>query len=113
VDCAPARATTPRGQIEAAQALAIRPRLIIIPEAARYALCSFGNDVILVLKGSAVAGVVTLFDLLGATRFAFQRTYDFQVYLAAAVVYIVIVEIIRRLLQGVEKRLSLHVQKFT
>jgi polar amino acid transport system permease protein len=106
----------PRGQIEAAQALALRPlqrlRLIIVPEAARYALRAFGNEVILVLKGSAVASVVTVYDLLGATRFAFQRTYDFQVYLVAAVVYIIIVEIIRRLWQRLEQRLSLHMRKF-
>jgi polar amino acid transport system permease protein len=90
----------PRGQMEAAKALALRPllatMLIIVPQAARHGLRGFGNEVVLVLKGSAVASVVTVFDLLGATRFAFQRTYDFQLYIAAAIAYIIMVELLRR-----------------
>jgi polar amino acid transport system permease protein len=101
----------PRGQMEAAKALALKPWLamlmIVAPQAARHGLRGFGNEVVLVLKGSAVASVVTVYDLLGATRFAFQRTYDFQLYVAAAVVYIVIVEILRRSWNHLETRFRL------
>ncbi|MGO4353319.1 ABC transporter permease [Rhizobium sp. RAF36] len=101
----------PRGQMEAAKALALKPWLamlmIVAPQAARHGLRGFGNEVVLVLKGSAVASVVTVYDLLGATRFAFQRTYDFQLYVAAAVVYIVIVEILRRSWNHLEARFRL------
>jgi len=102
----------PSGQMEAAKALALRPFLatvlVIVPQAARHGLRSFGNEVVLVLKGSAVASVVTVYDLLGATRFAFQRTYDFQVYVAAAIAYITMVELLRRVWNHLEARFSLR-----
>jgi len=105
----------PRGQIEAALAIAMRPflmlRHVIVPQAARYALRPLGNEIVLVLKGSSVASVITVFDLLGQTRFAFQRSYDFQIYFVAAVTYIVIVEIIRRLWRWLDHRLNRHVQR--
>jgi polar amino acid transport system permease protein len=102
----------PVGQMEAAKALALRPFLatvlIIVPQAVRHGLRSFGNEIVLVLKGSATASVVTVYDLLGATRFAFQRTYDFQVYIAAAIAYIIIVELLRRSWNRLEARVSLR-----
>jgi polar amino acid transport system permease protein len=101
----------PRGQMEAAKALALRPFLatflVVVPQAIRHGLRGFGNEVVLVLKGSAVASVVTVYDLLGATRFAFQRTYDFQLYIAAAIVYIIIVELLRRGWNHLEARFRL------
>jgi polar amino acid transport system permease protein len=101
----------PRGQAEAAKALALPPLLamllVILPQAARHGLRAFGNEVVLVMKGSAIASVVTVYDILGATRYAFQRTYDFQIYIAAAIIYIVMVELLRRLWIRLEKHLSL------
>jgi polar amino acid transport system permease protein len=101
----------PRGQTEAAKALAL-PKLVslllvILPQAARHGLRAFGNEVVLVMKGSAIASVVTVYDILGATRYAFQRTYDFQIYIAAAIAYIVMVELLRRLWMRLEAHFSL------
>jgi polar amino acid transport system permease protein len=36
------------------------------------------------IKGSAIVALVTVFDLMGETRRAFSRTYDFQAYIWAA-----------------------------
>ncbi len=102
----------PRGQIEAGRAaampFALIARRIILPQAARYGLRPLGNEVILMLKASALASIVTVYDLLAVARLAFQRTYDFQAYLAAAIVYVLTVEALRRLWNLADRRLSRH-----
>ncbi len=102
----------PAGQIEAARAAAMPPALmarrIVLPQAAGLALRPFGNELILRVKASALASVVTVYDLLATAKLAFQRTYDFQAYLAAALVYVLTVEIIRRLWNELDKLLNRH-----
>ncbi len=104
--------SVPHGQLEAARAAAMPPMLaarrIILPQAASLALRPFGNELILMVKASALASVVTVYDLLATAKMAFQRTYDFQAYIAAALVYVLTVEIIRRLWKALDKRLNRH-----
>ena len=59
---------------------------------------------------SAIASLVTIYDLMGVTKMVFSRSFDFQVYLWAAVLYLVIVEIVRRSLKFIEGRLGRHLQ---
>jgi polar amino acid transport system permease protein len=102
----------PRGQREAAETLGLKPGItfwkIIFPQAMITALRPLGNEIILMVKGSAVASVVTVFDLMGATKLAFSRTYDFNVYLWAAIIYLSIVETLRRGWARIETRLTRH-----
>ncbi len=102
----------PAGQIEAARAAAMPPALmarrIVLPQAAGLALRPFGNELIMMVKASALASVVTVYDLLATAKLAFQRTYDFQAYLAAALVYVLTVETIRRLWNALDKMLNRH-----
>jgi polar amino acid transport system permease protein len=102
----------PRGQIEAGRAAAMPftmiARRVILPQAARYGLRPLGNEVIIMLKASALASIVTVYDLLAVARLAFQRTYDFQAYIAAALVYVLTVEVIRRLWNVLDRQLSRH-----
>lgn len=104
----------PRGQSEAAMSLGLTPRAvfrkIILPQAMLLALRPIGNEIILMIKGSSVAAIVTVFDLMGATRLAYSRSFDFQVYLWAAVLYLSMVEIIRRVWDKIERRLTAHVR---
>ena len=55
-----------------------------MPQAAIVALRPLGNELVIMVKSSAVASLVTIFDLMGATRFAFARSFDLSVYLFAA-----------------------------
>ena len=75
----------PIGQSEAAAALGLKGwvtlRKIILPQAFVIALRPLGNEVILMIKGSAIASVITVYDLMGTTRLAFSRSFDFEVYL--------------------------------
>ncbi|MNG29832.1 hypothetical protein D3C77_156080 [compost metagenome] len=53
---------------------------------------------------------MTIYDLMGVTKLAFSRSFDFQIYLWAAVLYLLIVEIVRRSLKHIEARLGRHLR---
>jgi polar amino acid transport system permease protein len=62
------------------------------------------------IKGSSIAAIITVFDLMGVTRLAYSRSFDFQVYLWAAVLYLAMVEIIRRVWDRIEHQLTRHMR---
>lgn len=104
-----------RGQHEGAAALGLT-RLqafykIILPQAMIVALRPYGNEIILMIKGSAIVAIVTVFDLMGETRRAYSRTFDFQTYIWAAVFYLIIVETLRNVWQWLEHRLTRHLKR--
>ena len=105
------------GQTEAAYSLGLSRwqtmLKIVLPQAVLLGLRPLGNEVILMIKGSAVAAIVTVFDLMGATRLAFARSFDITVYFYAAVLYFVVVEVLRRVWNRVERRLSRHIRRST
>jgi len=107
--------SVPRGQWEGAEALGLN-RIqtfwkIILPQALIVALRPYGNEIILMIKGSAIVALVTVFDLMGETRRAFSRTYDFQAYIWAAVFYFVMVEALRIVWERLEARLTRHLKR--
>jgi polar amino acid transport system permease protein len=84
----------PRGEVEAARAIGMAPllalRRVILPNVFRLSLPALGNEVILLIKASAVASVITIFDLMGETRAGFAKTFDFSIYLWAAILYLIL-----------------------
>ncbi len=107
----------PKGQREAGQSLGMSKLAIFwkitLPQALIIALRPYGNEVVLMVKGSAIASIVTVFDLMGETRRAFSRTFDFQTYIWAAIIYLVIVEVLRRVWDLLEARLTRHLKRAT
>ncbi|MBB3808673.1 ABC transporter permease [Pseudochelatococcus contaminans] len=110
-------AAVPQGQWEASRALGIgrwqAVRLVILPQAMVMALRPLGNEVILMIKASALAALVTVLDLMGEARYAYSRTYDFTIYIYAAVLYLILVEITRRIWLVLERRLTRHIPDAT
>ena len=104
--------SVPRGQWEAAKALGMRApltlRKVVVPQALLVALRPYGNELILMIKGSAIVAIITVYDLMGETRRAFSRTFDFQTYIWAAIIYLVLVEVLRILIDRFERRLTRH-----
>ena len=47
-------------------------RKVILPQALIVALRPYGNEIILMIKGSAVVALITVFDLMGETRLAYS-----------------------------------------
>ena len=100
------------GQFEAARALNLKRSTtffkVVMPQSLLVAIGPLGNELILMIKASAIASLVTIYDLMGVTKLAFSRSFDFQIYLWAAVLYLLIVEIVRRTLKYLEGRLGRH-----
>lgn len=107
--------SVPRGQREGARSLGIPDRIafwkIILPQALIVALRPYGNEIILMIKGSAVVAVVTVLDIMGETRYTFSRTFDYQAYLWAAIFYLSIVETLRHIWAWLERRLTRHLKR--
>ena len=105
----------PHGEIEAARAIGMRRvvvlRRIIVPGAFRLALPAYGNEIILILKGSALASTITLLDLTGVARVIVSRTFaPYELFLMAAIMYLALTLIIVRGLKYAEWRLSPHLR---
>lgn len=107
--------SVPSGQREAANSLGIHTwiafRKIIIPQALIVALRPYGNEIILLIKSSATVSIITVYDLMGETRYAFSRTYDYQTYLWAAIFYLAIVELMRNGWARMEGQLTRHLKR--
>lgn len=84
--------TVPKGELEAAKAYGMSSwkilQRIILPNSLRRALPAYSNEVIFMIHGSAIAGVVTIVDITGAARVVNARYYaPFEAYLAAGLLY--------------------------
>ena len=106
-------ASVAKGQLEAAAALGLSfwsiQRRVVFPQALLVAIRPLGNELIGIVKASALAAIVTLLDLMGQTRFVFARTFDFSVYLYCAMIYLAITETIRRVINAIERYASKHI----
>ena len=100
------------GQYEAASALGLSRTTtffkVVLPQSMLVAIGPLGNELILMIKASAIASLVTIHDLMGVAKAGFSRTFDFQIYLWAAVLYLAVVELLRRALVFAEGRLGRH-----
>lgn len=103
----------PHGEIEAARALGMSRllvlRRIILPRALRLALPAYGNEIILLLKASALASTITLLDLTGVARTIIARTYmPIELFAMAGAIYLAITFLITRAIKLLEHWLSPH-----
>lgn len=81
------------GEIEAAKACGMSVpmvyRRIILPSTFRRALPAYGNEVIFMLHGSALAGVITIVDLFGAAKIVNSRSFvPFESFITAGLFYL-------------------------
>jgi len=102
----------PRGQWEAATTLGLRPaatfRAVIGPQALRIALPSYGNEVVMIVKSTALASMVSMFDLTGAARTLVADTYaPYEIFTASGAIYLVLTAVLQLAFKLVEKRLEL------
>lgn len=104
-----------KGQWEAASALGLSKLQtlykVVLPQALIVALRPYGNEIILMVKGSAIVAIITVYDLMGETRRAFSRSFDFQTYLWAALLYLSLVETLRHAIDWVERRITRHLHR--
>ena len=100
----------PKGQMEAALAYGMSwlkaMRRIVLPQAFKIAWPAYGNEVILLLKGSALISTITVLDLMGQTRTVFARSYNLEIYLYAAILYLLLAGLITFVFRRIELRLA-------
>lgn len=101
----------PEGQREAARALGLSPsqvfRRVTWPQAVRLALPPYSNEVIGMLKTTALASTVTLAEITGiAETIAAQTFAPYEVFLAAAVIYLCLAWACQRVLARIEQQFA-------
>jgi polar amino acid transport system permease protein len=84
---------------------------VILPQALIVALRPYGNEIILMIKGSAIVSIITVYDLMGETRRAYSRSFDFQTYLWAALIYLSMVETLRHVIDWIERSITRHLKR--
>lgn len=100
-----------RGQMEAGRSLGLgygmTMRKIILPQAIKNTLPALFNELITLLKETAVAGYIAVADLTRAGDLIRARTFDpLLPLLAVALIYLVIVACLNRLMKLLERRLA-------
>jgi len=104
-----------RGLKEAGAALGLsaRQRFIYVtaPIAIRLSLPAYSNDVVSLLKSTALASTITLLDMTGIARTIVAETYaPYEVFLSLMVIYLAMTWMIQRSFGWIEKRMSRHVR---
>ena len=104
-----------RGLKEAGAALGLsaRHRFIYItsPIAIRLALPAYSNDVISLMKSTALASTITLLDMMGIARTIVAETYaPYEIFISLMVIYLVLTWIIQRSFGWMERRMSRHIK---
>ena len=99
-----------QGQTEAGRSLGLTQRqtmtYIIIPQAVKNILPALGNEFIVLIKETAVIGMIANIDLVGAARKVQSLTYDYVVpMLSIALIYYVVIKIVSTLLKAFENKL--------
>lgn len=85
----------PRGQLDAAAALGMRPSLtmrrIVLPQAIRIVIPPLGNYVVALFKDTSLVSVLTLQELLFSGQIIISRTYDyFTIYTMVLLLYFLV-----------------------
>ena len=99
------------GFIEAGKSLGIQSKIIFykiqVPIAIRQSLPAYGNEIILMLKGTSLASTVTLMDLTGVAKYIISTTFKpIEVFIVAGSIYLIITFVIHNIIKFLEKKYS-------
>jgi len=97
------------GLIEAGKSLGIPKKVIFykiqIPIAIKQSLPAYGNEIILMLKGTSLASTVTLMDLTGVAKYIISTTFKpIEIFIVAGGIYLFMTFCIHNLIKFLEKK---------
>jgi len=100
------------GQMLAARAIGMSRlkaiRFIILPQALRLALPVWSNEMIAMVKYTAVVFLIAVPDLMGKAKIISSRYFDpIATYIAVAIIYLVLVAIATLILRMINKKLNI------
>ena len=101
------------GIIEAGKSLGITNKVIFykiqIPIAIRQSLPAYGNEIILMMKGTSLASTVTIMDLTGVAKYIISTTFKpIEVFIVAGGIYLFMTFIIHNVIKFLEKKYSFN-----
>jgi len=99
------------GFIEAGKSLGISSKIIFykiqIPIAIKQSLPAYGNEIILMLKGTSLASTVTLMDLTGVAKYIISTTFKpVEVFIVAGSIYLFLTFLIHNFIKFAEKKMG-------
>ena len=102
------------GLIEAGKSLGIPNKVIFykiqIPIAIKQSLPAYGNEIILMLKGTSLASTVTLMDLTGVAKYIISTTFKpIEVFIVAGVIYLFMTFCVHNLINFLEKKYGFQI----
>ncbi len=105
-----------RGLLEAASALglSVRQRFIYIttPIAVRLAIPAYSNDIVSLMKATALASTITLLDMTGIARTIVAETFaPYEIFMSLAVIYMVLTLFIQKGFGAFERYMSRYLKK--
>ena len=97
------------GYLEAGRSLGIPSKIIFtkiqIPIAIKQSLPAYGNEIILMLKGTSLASTVTIMDLTGVAKYIISTTFKpVEVFIVAGGIYLFMTFIIHNVIKYLEKK---------
>ena len=97
------------GIVEAGRSLGLNKMFIFtkiqIPIAIKQSLPAYGNEIILMLKGTSLASTVTLMDITGVAKFIISTTFrPIEVFIVAGSIYLFITFLVHNLIKYLEKK---------
>ena len=107
----------PAKEIEAARSVGMSGfllvRRIIAPIAFRHALPAYSTEIVLMMKSTALASLVTVWEVTGVAQRLISQTYrTMEVFLCAALIYLVLNFLILQAMNLLEYSLSRHRRPF-
>jgi len=101
----------PRGQHEAARSIGLSElgalRFVIVPQAIRIAFPALGNNLVSLVKNSSLVSTIGMVELMFvANDIAFNNFRTFEIYGAAALLYVLLVLALTRALHLAERRMA-------
>ena len=101
------------GIIEAGKSLGITNKVIFykiqIPIAIRQSLPAYGNEIILMMKGTSLASTVTIMDLTGVAKYIISTTFKpIEVFIVAGGIYLFMTFVIHNAIKFLEKKYSFN-----
>ena len=108
--------SVPYGSVEAARACGMSRwttfRRIIFPIAIRQALPGYGNEIILMVKATALASTITLMELTGiALQIRSKTLAPYESFIAAGAIYLLLNFLITRAIKYTEWRLTPYLRE--
>lgn len=108
--------SVPAQQVEAGRACGMSGlllfRRITLPIAVRNIIPVYGNEIVLMVKGTALASTVTIMEITGIAAKLISETYRaFEVFAAAGALYLLINFFFMRAIALVERLLSPHLRR--